>query len=79
MREAVHVNEKGRGGGERHSGGRRIVQIGSTVDQWFQADGHLDTFFALAFHHTSHGNGRHPQDRLPFRERQLEVFEQFDN
>lgn len=59
--------------------GCAIVQIESTVDQWFQADGHLNTFFALAFHQTSHGDGRHSQDRFPFRERQLEVFEQFDN
>lgn len=77
--ETVHVSEKVREGGERYRGGRTIVQIESTVDQWLQADGHLDTFFALAFHHTSHGNGRHPQDLFSFRKSQLEVFEQFDN
>jgi len=76
---AVHVSEKGGEGGERYRGGCTIVQVESTVDQWLQADGHLDTFFAFAFHHTSHGNGRHPQDLFPFRKSQLKVFEQFDN
>ena len=56
-----------------------VVRAESTVGERFYTDGHLDAFFAFAFNHASHSDGRHPQYRLPFRERQLEVLENFDD
>ena len=69
IQEAVNLRKRG----------CAVVHIESTVDKGFYTDGHLDSFLALAFDHTSHGDGGHPQYRLSFRERQLEVFENFDN
>jgi len=56
-----------------------VVHAESTVDEWFYTNGHLDSLLALAFDHASHRDGGHPQYRLPLRERQLEVFEDFDD
>jgi len=42
-------------------------------------DGHLDAFFTFAFNHTGHGDGRHPQYCFSLGERQLEVFENFND
>jgi len=53
--------------------------VSLSLDEWLQADGHLDTLFAFPFNQTSHSDSRHPHDRFPFRKRQLEVFEYLNN
>jgi hypothetical protein len=69
MQEVVHVNEKeGMEGGKSHGAVVQSYKNGSTVDEWLQADRHLNTLFAFAFDHTGHGDGGYSQDRFPFRE-----------
>lgn len=62
----IREREEGKGKWEKRRG---VTQIESTVDERSQANGHLDTFFAFAFYHTSHGDGWHPQDLFPLRKR----------